>query len=129
MGGTTMSTTAYATQKTVIDRSARTRIASVDLLRGLVMILMAIDHVRVYSGVPAGGPTPGVFLTRWITNFVAPVFAFLAGTGAFLHGRKLAGRGELARYLAVRGALLVLLELTFLRCAGTFNFDYANYVL
>ena len=63
------------------------RIASIDLIRGAVMILMAIDHVRVYSGLPAGGPTPGIFFTRWITHFCAPAFIFLAGTSAFLYGR------------------------------------------
>ena len=54
------------------------------------MILMAIDHVRVYSGLPAGGPTPGIF-TRWITHFCAPAFTFPAGTSAFLYGRPHAG--------------------------------------
>jgi uncharacterized membrane protein len=54
---------------------ANSRIASVDLIRGAVMILMAIDHVRVYSGIPAGGPDAGVFFTRWITHFCAPAFA------------------------------------------------------
>ena len=49
---------------------------------------MAIDHVRVYSGQPAGGPTPGIFFTRWITHFVAPAFLFLAGTGAYLYGQR-----------------------------------------
>src|ERR1041384_1629439 len=89
------------------DRSAAPsstgRIASIDIVRGVVMLLMAIDHVRVYSGLPAGGPTPGIFLTRWITHFVAPAFIFLAGTSAFLHGRKLAGTGALARFLLNRG--------------------------
>lgn len=105
------------------------RLVSLDVMRGLVMVLMAIDHVRVYSGVPAGGPTPGVFFTRWITNFVAPAFAFLAGTGAFLHGRKLGDRRALARFLVTRGLWLVLLELTVIRLAWTFNVDYAHYVL
>src|SRR5690349_9519560 len=82
------------------------RIASIDIVRGVVMLLMAIDHVRVYSGLPAGGPTPGIFLTRWITHFVAPAFIFLAGTSAFLHGRKLTGTGALARFLLSRGLWL-----------------------
>jgi uncharacterized membrane protein len=94
-----------------------------------VMILMAIDHVRVYSGVPAGGPTFGVFFTRWVTHFAAPAFAFLAGTGAFLHGRKLNDRRALGKYLAIRGAILVALELTYLREAWTFNLDFAHYNL
>jgi uncharacterized membrane protein len=100
-----------------------------DVVRGLIMVLMAIDHVRVYSGQPAGGPTAGIFFTRWITHFVAPGFVFFAGTGAFLHGAKLGDRGKLARFLASRGLWLVLLELTFLRFAWTFNFDYAHYSL
>ena len=62
----------------------RERVPSVDIVRGVVMILMAIDNVRVYSGLPAGGPTPGIFFTRWVTHFVAPAFVFLAGTGAYL---------------------------------------------
>lgn len=102
------------------------RVASIDLIRGVVMILMAIDHVRVYSGVPAGGPTVGVFFTRWITHFVAPAFIFLAGTSAFFYGRK---HGDLPRFLFRRGVLLILLELTVIRVAWTFNFDFANYML
>jgi uncharacterized membrane protein len=105
------------------------RIRSIDIVRGMVMVLMALDHVRVFSGIPAGGPTPGLFLTRWVTNFCAPIFFFLAGTGAFLYGRKVGDRPVLTRWLAVRGSWLVLLELTVLRFAWTFNFDYAHYVL
>jgi uncharacterized membrane protein len=105
------------------------RIASLDIIRGAVMVLMAIDHVRVFSGVPAGGPTPGVFFTRWVTHFCAPVFIFLSGTGAYLYGEKVRDRGHLARFLFTRGAWLVLLELTVLRFAWTFNFDYAHYAL
>ena len=105
------------------------RITSLDVMRGVVMVLMAIDHVRVYSGLPAGGPTAGIFFTRWITHFVAPAFAFLAGTGAFLHGRKLGDMRALGRYLVTRGLVLVLLEMTVIRLAWTFNFDYAHYVL
>jgi uncharacterized membrane protein len=109
--------------------AARQRVASVDILRGIVMVLMAIDHVRVFSGLPAGGPAPGIFFTRWITHFCAPWFIFLAGTSAFLRGEKLADKKALSRYLALRGLGLVLLELTLLRFAWTFNFDYAHYLL
>src|SRR5262249_23070767 len=91
------------------------RVASIDILRGIVMALMATDHVRVLSGLPAGGPPPGIFFTRWITHLCAPWFIFLAGTSAFLRGEKLAGKAALARSLAVRGFGLVLLELTVLR--------------
>ena len=105
------------------------RVQSIDIVRGAVMLLMAIDHVRVYSGLSAGGPTPGIFLTRWITHFVAPAFIFLAGTSAFLHGRKLPDTIALARFLVTRGLWLVLLELTVLRVAWTFNFDFGHYLL
>src|SRR5258706_3860065 len=101
-----------------------TRVASVDLVRGAVMILMAIDHVRVYSGIPAGGPTPGVFFTRWITHFCAPAFVFLAGTSAFLYARS---HADVSRHLFIRGLWLVFLELTFLRVAWTFNFGLLEY--
>jgi uncharacterized membrane protein len=114
--------------------TARPRITGIDVLRGAVMVLMAIDHVRVYSGVPAGGPSPGVFFTRWVTHFCAPVFVFLAGTSAFLFlartgGQRAGDRGALARYLVSRGLLLVLLELTIIRASWTFGFDYSSFLL
>jgi len=102
------------------------RIASVDIIRGAAMILMAIDHVRVYSGLPAGGPTAGIFFTRWVTHFVAPAFIFLAGTSAFFYGRR---HADLSRFLFVRGVWLVLLELSVIRVAWTFNFDFTHYLL
>lgn len=107
----------------------RGRVGSIDIVRGAVMVLMALDHVRVYAGIPAGGPTAGVFLTRWVTHFCAPAFVFFAGTSTFLHGERLAGRGALSRWLLLRGAWLVLLELTFLRLAWTFNLDFEHYML
>ena len=118
--------TPYTARSTAAPSS---RIDSIDFARGVIMILMAIDHVRVYAGVPAGGPELGVFFTRWVTHFVAPGFVFLAGTAACLHGRKLGDRNALARFLVTRGAWLVLLELTVIRVAWTFNFDFANYML
>ena len=108
------------------DRAATGRIASIDIIRGAVMVLMAIDHVRVYSGLPAGGPTAGIFFTRWITHFCAPAFVFLAGTSAFLYGQR---HSDLARFLVTRGIWLVLLELTVIRVAWTFNLDFAHYML
>lgn len=109
-------------------RSA-TRISSVDLLRGIVMVLMAIDHVRVYSGLPAGGTEYGIFFTRWITNFCAPAFAFLAGSGIFFYAQSGRTRQDLVRYLLLRGFLLILLELTLIRFCWTFNFHYADFTL
>lgn len=104
----------------------RERIASLDIIRGAVMVLMAIDHVRVFAGVPTNGP-PAVFFTRWVTHFCAPGFIFLAGTAAYLYGEKVGSRTSLAKFLVVRGLWLVLLELTVLRFGWTFNFDYANF--
>jgi uncharacterized membrane protein len=107
-----------------VNAAPKSRIGSIDLIRGAVMILMAIDHVRVYSGLPAGGPTAGIFFTRWITHFCAPAFIFLAGTSIFLYGRK---HSDVSRYLLIRGAWLIFLEFTFLRAAWTFNFDFLHY--
>lgn len=118
-----MSTT-LQTAPAVIAPAATTRIASIDIIRGAVMILMAIDHVRVYSGLPAGGPTPGIFFTRWITHFCAPAFVFLAGTSVFFYARK---HADTSRFLLIRGLWLILLELTVLRLAWTFNFDFVHY--
>jgi len=106
------------------------RVQSIDVARGVIMALMAIDHVRVFAGVPAGGVTAGLFLTRWVTNFCAPGFVFFAGVSIFLHGQKFAGESARAtRWLVLRGAWLVLLEMTFLRLAWTFNLDFAHYML
>jgi uncharacterized membrane protein len=115
---------ALASTSLAVPAAAKSRLASIDLIRGAVMILMAIDHVRVFSGVPAGGPTAGIFFTRWITHFCAPAFIFLAGTSIFLYARK---HADVSRYLLIRGVWLILLELTFLRVAWTFNFDFMQY--
>lgn len=119
----------YAGPESTATTARSERVASLDIVRGVVMILMAIDHVRVYSGLPAGGPTPGIFFTRWVTHFVAPAFVFLAGTGAYLHGAKLRDTRALSRFLLTRGLWLILLELTVIRVAWTFNFDFAHYLL
>ena len=103
-----------------------TRISSIDIVRGAVMVLMAIDHVRVYSGLPAGGPTAAIFFTRWITHFCAPAFIFLAGTSAFMYAQR---HGDVRRFLLTRGLWLVLLELTVLRVAWTFNLEFMRYDL
>jgi uncharacterized membrane protein len=100
------------------------RISSIDIVRGAVMVLMAIDHVRVYSGLPAGGPTAGIFFTRWVTHFCAPAFIFLAGTSAYLYAQR---HRDLTRFLVTRGLWLIVLELTILRVAWTFNVEFATY--
>ena len=109
--------------------ASRTRIESIDVLRGLVMIVMALDHVRDFFGVPAN-PTDltrastALFFTRWVTHFCAPVFFLLTGTSAAL-ARKRRSTPDLSRFLAVRGLWLIALELTLFRCfAYQFNVDY-----
>jgi len=107
------------------------RLDAVDLLRGLVMVLMALDHTRgFFSNVhfyPLDLDKTNIplFLTRWITHFCAPVFVFLAGTGAFLSTTRGKTRRELSWFLLTRGFWLVFLEVTVLRCLGwNFHFDF-----
>ena len=108
----------------------RRRIESVDVVRGVIMIVMALDHVRDFFGVPGVSPTDparagaALFFTRWITNICAPVFFLLTGTGAYLSLRTKT-TGALSRFLLTRGLWLILLELTVVRCLGfQFNVDY-----
>ena len=106
------------------------RVESIDVLRGGVMVLMALDHVRDFFGdttirptnlAVASGP---VFMTRWITHLCAPAFCLLMGAGVFFVGRKLS-TADLSRYLLRRGLWLIFLEVVIARCFGLqFNFDY-----
>lgn len=110
--------------------STRARVESVDVVRGVIMIIMALDHTRDYFGVPGQNPTDlatasaALFLTRWITFFCAPVFFLLTGTGAYLSLRR-RSPGELPRFLFTRGVWLIFLEVVLVRCfAYQFNLDY-----
>lgn len=104
------------------------RLPSVDLLRGAIMVLMVIDHVRCYTGQPPGGPEPAIFFTRWVTHFCAPVFCFFAGAAAFFYGKKQHDSRKLAGFLAIRGLLLVILELTLVRFCWAFRVDYSEFI-
>jgi uncharacterized membrane protein len=111
-------------------RRFRVRVESVDVLRGVVMILMALDHVRDYFGAAGINPTnPAtttvpLFFTRWITHFCAPTFFLLTGTGAYFSGRR-RGQAGLSRFLVSRGLWMIALDAVILRCLGwQFNFDF-----
>ena len=108
---------------------SRSRVRGLDIARGMIMVLMAIDHVRVYSGVPAGSPEPSIFFTRWVTHFCAPGFVFFAGASAFLRQSSRPGIAGLSRFLISRGLWLVVIELTVMRFSWTFNFDLIDYNL
>ena len=102
------------------------RLTAIDVLRGLVIVIMAIDHVRDYflAGAeqdPMANPniTVGLFATRWITHFCAPLFVLLAGTSAGLMAAR-KSRSELARFLFTRGMWLIFVELFIISTGWTF---------
>ncbi|MYN04775.1 DUF1624 domain-containing protein [Pseudoduganella sp. DS3] len=103
------------------------RLASIDMLRGLVIVLMALDHTRDYFGPALFDPedlartTPLWFATRWITHLCASTFVLLAGTSAFLRGGK-GGIPALSRYLVTRGLLLIVLEATWISFSWQFGY-------
>lgn len=107
----------------------RVRVDSVDVVRGLVMVLMALDHVGSFLGPrvdPEDLETAGtaLFLNRWVTHFCAPAFVFLGGAGAYLRGTQTRSRGALAWFLMTRGVFLVVLELTLVHWLWSFSVDY-----
>jgi len=104
------------------------RIQSVDILRGAVMIIMALDHVRVFSGDLPGDPSAGPFLSRWITHYCASAFTFFAGTSAFLYLQKSNNKSDLTHFLITRGIWLVILEMFVVRFLWTFNLDISSFV-
>jgi uncharacterized membrane protein len=130
-----MATLTYVQNPTVGTIKSK-RIESIDLLRGAVMIIMALDHVRDYFHRDAFLYNPGdlshtnvlLFFTRWITHFCAPVFVFLAGVSAYLYGAK-RSRKELSFFLLTRGIWLVLLEFFIISLFRTFNPSYAYFNL
>ncbi|HUN81965.1 MAG TPA: heparan-alpha-glucosaminide N-acetyltransferase domain-containing protein [Phycisphaerae bacterium] len=111
---------------------ARKRLDSVDLLRGLIMAFMALDHVRDYLTNLRFQPedlsrtTPALFATRWITHFCAPVFMFLVGAGMSLAQQGGKTKGQLARFLISRGLWLIFLEFTVVHIGWEFNLGYHN---
>jgi len=112
----------------------RSRVESIDLLRGVIIVLMALDHVRDFFGDAALQPTnlavttAPLFFTRWITDICAPVFFMLTGTSAALTLRRMP-RAGLSRFLLTRGLWLIFLEIVVMRFALQFNVDYQTTIL
>jgi uncharacterized membrane protein len=110
---------------------ARKRVDSIDLLRGVVMVVMMLDHTRDYlhsaalqfDATDLSRTNVALFLTRWITHYCAPVFVFLAGTGAYLQLARGKSKSELSRFLVTRGIWLIVLELTLVRLGMWFSLD------
>lgn len=112
------------------------RIKSIDLLRGLVMIIMALDHTRdyfnadafIYDPLDLQKTTVLLFFTRWITHFCAPIFVLLAGTSAFISGQRKTKK-ELSAFLVKRGLWLIFLELTVVNFSWFFNIHFTFLLL
>jgi uncharacterized membrane protein len=111
----------------------RSRLDSIDLLRGIVMVIMVLDHTRDFVHGPAlrSDPTDlattstAIFMTRWITHFCAPVFVFLAGVSVYLQNLRGKSIGELSRFLATRGIWLIAVEIVVLHLLVWFNLDFS----
>src|SRR3954454_2909480 len=118
-------------------KSPAARLQSLDALRGAIMILMALDHVRdfIHRGAMSFSPTdlarttPALFFTRWITHFCAPVFMFAAGAAAFLWWQRNHSKGQLLRFLWTRGLWLIILEATVMQVAYYFHQPFRDPVL
>jgi uncharacterized membrane protein len=110
------------------------RVNSVDLLRGIVMVIMLLDHTRDFvhtdglrfDAADITRTWPALFLTRWITHFCAPIFVFLAGTGTYLQLLRGKPKKELSRFLVTRGLWLIVLEFTLVRLGVFFTLDYGS---
>jgi uncharacterized membrane protein len=131
---TSVGSPAVGVSRSPASSPGQSRIQAVDALRGAVIILMALDHIRdfISSAAMSYSPTDltrtsaAIFFTRWITHFCAPVFAFTAGIGAFLWLKRNRTKAQLSRFLVTRGLWLIFLELTVLRFVMFSEFRFNN---
>jgi uncharacterized membrane protein len=106
-----------STMPPLAPRSATPRVLAIDVVRGLAMVVMALDHIREFWSPTAVRPenvahtTALLFFTRWVTHFCAPTFVFLAGTSVFLYQQKQTSRAAVSRFLLTRGLWLIFLEI------------------
>ena len=119
-----------------MDLVKKKRIGSIDLLRGLIMVIMALDHTRdyfhadafVFDPLDLTKTTVPLFFTRWITHFCAPIFILLAGTSAFISGQRKTKK-QLSAFLFKRGLWLIFLELTVVNFSWFFNIHFSFILL
>lgn len=120
------------TPSTDIKPAKSHRMLSIDIVRGLAMVFMALDHTRdffssaLYSPTNLSFASAAMFLTRWITNFCAPAFIFLAGTASFLYKSRGRTNKELSIFLLTRGLWIVFLEFTLVQWGWAFSLSYNN---
>lgn len=113
-----------------MNKNTTARLASIDILRGFVMVLMTLDHTRDFFSDAHFKPTDldktsvALFLTRWLTHFCAPVFVFLAGTSAYLWQQRRGPEASISRLLLMRGLLLLILTCTVEAWAWDFHNDF-----
>lgn len=132
-------TTTTATPTAASSLAPGGRISEIDMMRGLVIVLMALDHTRDYllggPGVGMGGnlldpatTTPALYITRWITHLCAPTFVFLTGVSAYLQFAKGKATPHLSRFLLTRGLWLIFLEVTVISFGWSFGLPYVFFL-
>ncbi len=112
-----------------VPHTASLRVNSIDILRGLVMVVMALDHVREFWSATPYRPedlsqtSVFLFFTRWVTHFCAPTFVFLSGISVFLYGQNRGSRRKLSTFLLTRGLWLILLEILVINFFWQFGYQ------